>query len=86
MELMENPCLLRLRNTRSRIDNSHPKLAIRCLGGNADLAPICELDGVPDKIKKNLRNSALIALPSGHVFRKVDLEGQFFDCSQRLCG
>src|SRR5436190_19989527 len=86
MELMENTCLLRLRNTRTRIDNSHPKLTIRRPGGNADLAAISEFDGVPDKIKKNLRNAALIALPSGHVFGKVDLEGQFFGCSQRLCG
>src|SRR5204862_7118520 len=86
MELMENTCLLRLRNTWTCIGNSHPKLTIRRPGGNTDLAPICEFDGVPDKIKKNLRNAALIALPSGHGFRKVDLEGQFFGCSQRLCG
>ena len=84
MELMENPRLLRVRNTRPRIDNGHPKRTIRCLGGNADLASVCELDGVADEIEKNLRNAALVALSRRHVLGILDLEGQFFGCSQGL--
>ena len=77
MELMENTCLLRLRNTRTRIDNGHPKLTIRCLGGNADLALISELDGVADEIEKNLRNAALVALPRGMSLENSTLRGSF---------